>query len=128
MAYGSWQNSIPSGVRAFWLMNFCAANTRARLPWGLPLATATTRPASSAAALQERVSVAGKGQEPIFDKGGGSANRGAMPRQLRIGYPGAFYHVTARGDRREDIARDNADRAMWPAMLAEACRKTGWQD
>ena len=31
----------------------------------------------------------------------------AMPRQLRIEYPGAIYHVTSRGDRREDISHDD---------------------
>ena len=35
-----------------------------------------------------------------------------MVRQLGIQYPGALYHVTARGDRREDIVHDDADREM----------------
>ncbi len=43
-----------------------------------------------------------------------------MPRQLRIQYPGALYHITARGDRREDIVQDDADREMLLATLAEA--------
>jgi putative transposase len=30
-----------------------------------------------------------------------------MPRQLRIEYPGAIYHVMSRGDRREDIFKDD---------------------
>lgn len=50
-----------------------------------------------------------------------------MPRQLRIQYPGALYHVTARGDRREDIVHDDSDREMLLATLAEACQKTGWE-
>ena len=50
-----------------------------------------------------------------------------MPRQLRIQYPGALYHVTARGDRREDIVHDDGDREMLLATLAEACKKTGWE-
>ncbi|MFQ5676620.1 MAG: addiction module toxin RelE, partial [bacterium] len=29
-----------------------------------------------------------------------------MARPLRLEYPGALYHVTARGDRREDIYLD----------------------
>jgi hypothetical protein len=29
-----------------------------------------------------------------------------MPRQRRIEYPGAIYHVLSRGDRREDIFHD----------------------
>ncbi len=50
-----------------------------------------------------------------------------MPRQLRIQYPGALYHVTARGNRREDIVQDDEDREMLLATLAEACKKTGWE-
>ena len=33
-----------------------------------------------------------------------------MPRQVRIEFPGAVYHAMARGDRREDIVRDDGDR------------------
>ena len=33
-----------------------------------------------------------------------------MPRSLRIEYPGAYYHVMARGNRREAIFRDEEDR------------------
>jgi hypothetical protein len=29
-----------------------------------------------------------------------------MPRQLRIQYEGAVYHLMSRGDRREEIFRD----------------------
>jgi len=50
-----------------------------------------------------------------------------MPRQLRIQYPGAVYHVLARGDRREAIVHDDGDREMFVATLTEACKKTGWQ-
>jgi hypothetical protein len=31
-----------------------------------------------------------------------------MPRQLRIQYPGAMYHVMSRGTRRQDISRQQA--------------------
>ena len=48
-----------------------------------------------------------------------------MPRKLRIEYPGAIYHVINRGDRREDIFRDDADRTRFLETLGEACRKTG---
>ena len=34
-----------------------------------------------------------------------------MARALRLEYSGALYHVTSRGDRREDIYEDNIDRA-----------------
>ena len=50
-----------------------------------------------------------------------------MPRQVRIEFPGAHYHVMARGDRREDIYLDDGDREMFLATLAAACNKTGWR-
>jgi hypothetical protein len=50
-----------------------------------------------------------------------------MPRQLRIQYPGAIYHVLSRGDRREDIFLDDVDRQDFLKTLAEACQKTGFQ-
>jgi REP element-mobilizing transposase RayT len=50
-----------------------------------------------------------------------------MPRKLRVEYPGAIYHVMNRGDRREDIFKDDADRERFLATLAQACRKTEWQ-
>ena len=33
-----------------------------------------------------------------------------MARKLRVEYPGAIYHVLNRGDRREPIFQDNAER------------------
>jgi REP element-mobilizing transposase RayT len=50
-----------------------------------------------------------------------------MPRQLRIEYEGAIYHVMNRGDRREPIFHDDFDRKRFVATLGEACVKTGWQ-
>jgi len=50
-----------------------------------------------------------------------------MARQLRVEYPEAIYHVLSRGDRREDIFRDDRDRDLFLSTLAEACGKTGWQ-
>ena len=50
-----------------------------------------------------------------------------MPRQVRIEFPGAVYHVMARGDRREDIFYDQADREMFLSTLGEACGKHGWK-
>ena len=50
-----------------------------------------------------------------------------MPRQIRIEYPGAVYHVLSRGDRREPIFVDDGDCHDFIKTLAEACRKTGWQ-
>lgn len=43
-----------------------------------------------------------------------------MARPLRIEFPGAVYHVTARGDRREPIFTDDDDRACLIAILAQA--------
>jgi len=50
-----------------------------------------------------------------------------MPRQLRIQYPGAMYHLMSRGNRRDDIFLDDVDRHDFLKTLAEACQKTGWQ-
>jgi putative transposase len=43
-----------------------------------------------------------------------------MVRPLRIEYPGAVYHITSRGDRREPIAKDDLDRATFLSILAQA--------
>ena len=50
-----------------------------------------------------------------------------MARKLRVEYPGAVYHVMNRGDRREPIFRDHADRQWFVNTLGEACGKTGWR-
>jgi putative transposase len=42
-----------------------------------------------------------------------------MSRPLRIQFPGAVYHVTARGDRREPIFEDEHDRASLLTVLAQ---------
>jgi REP element-mobilizing transposase RayT len=41
--------------------------------------------------------------------------------------PGAIYHVMNRGDRREDIFKDDQDRERFLATLGEACAKTQWR-
>ncbi len=43
-----------------------------------------------------------------------------MSRPLRIEFPGAVYHVTSRGDRREPIYRDNEDRTAHLDVIAQA--------
>ncbi len=43
-----------------------------------------------------------------------------MSRPLRIEFPGAVYHVTSRGDRREAIYRDDADRRAQLEVIAQA--------
>ena len=39
-----------------------------------------------------------------------------------------MYHVTNRGDQREDIFRDGEDRQKSLSALGEACGKTEWQE
>lgn len=43
-----------------------------------------------------------------------------MSRPLRIEFPGAVYHVTARGDRREPIFENDSDRATLLQILGDA--------
>jgi putative transposase len=50
-----------------------------------------------------------------------------MPRSLRLEYPGGYYHVMARGNRRETIFHDDDDRRFFLATLSEACAMTGWR-
>ena len=48
-----------------------------------------------------------------------------MARQLRLEYPGAVYHVVNRGDRREEIFRNDPGRERFLSSLTEGCSKTG---
>jgi putative transposase len=43
-----------------------------------------------------------------------------MARPLRIEFPGAIYHVTSRGDRREAIFDDDVDRNVFLTTLGQA--------
>ena len=43
-----------------------------------------------------------------------------MSRPLRIEFPGAIYHITSRGDRREPIYRDDQDRLDQLTVLEQA--------
>ena len=52
---------------------------------------------------------------------------GLMPRQVRIEYEGAFYHVMARGHRRDLIFQDDADRETFLRILGVACEKSGFR-
>jgi putative transposase len=49
-----------------------------------------------------------------------------MARRLRIQYPGAIYHVMARGNARQDIVGDDADRRRLLAALEQSVRRSGW--
>ena len=46
-----------------------------------------------------------------------------MVRPLRIEYPGAVYHITSRGDRREPIAKDDIDRTAFLAIAGHALER-----
>ncbi|MFO0123854.1 MAG: transposase [Inhella sp.] len=46
-----------------------------------------------------------------------------MARPLRIEFPGAIYHLTSRGDRREAIFVDDEDRQLFLDVLAQGCRR-----
>ncbi len=50
-----------------------------------------------------------------------------MARKLRVEYPGAIYHVMNRGDRREPIFKDDADRQQFVETLGAACDRSGWR-
>ena len=43
-----------------------------------------------------------------------------MVRPLRIEFPGAIYHVTSRGDRRETIFEDDQDRHAFLTVVGQA--------
>lgn len=46
-----------------------------------------------------------------------------MSRPLRLEFPGALYHVTARGNRLAPIYRDENDRRAWIAIVRETCTR-----
>jgi REP-associated tyrosine transposase len=48
-----------------------------------------------------------------------------MTRPLRGEFPGAVYHVTACGDGREVIFREEADWRLWLALLEHAMERFG---
>ena len=49
-----------------------------------------------------------------------------MARKPRIEFAGAVYHVMSRGDRQNDIFRDDRDRDVFLDTLSEACQRQGW--
>ena len=63
----------------------------------------------------------------VLTTSGCFGNNFGMARKLRVEYPGAIYHVMNRGDRREEIFKDDLDREQFLATLGEVCVKTGWQ-
>src|SRR5713226_4502354 len=49
-----------------------------------------------------------------------------MARPLRVQYPGAVYHVMARGSHGQPIFADKHDRKRFLETLEESCQRTGW--
>jgi putative transposase len=49
-----------------------------------------------------------------------------MARPLRLEFAGALYHVTSRGDGRDDIFLSDADRLAWLATLGQVCTRFNW--
>lgn len=49
-----------------------------------------------------------------------------MARPLRIEFPGAVYHVTSRGNARQDIVADDHDRSQFLSLLAHVVDRYGW--
>ena len=49
-----------------------------------------------------------------------------MSRPLRLELSGGLYHVTSRGDRREDIFLCDADRQRWLEILGKVCKRFNW--
>lgn len=50
-----------------------------------------------------------------------------MARPLRIEFPGAFYHITSRGDRREVIFEDDGDHNVFLELMQEVCERFHWR-
>ena len=48
-----------------------------------------------------------------------------MGRPLRIEYPGAFYHVTSRGNEQKDIFKSEADSEKFLTYLGSAAERYG---
>lgn len=46
-----------------------------------------------------------------------------MNRPLRIELDSSLYHVTARGDRRDQIYRTDSDRMTWLSLLGDTCAR-----
>jgi len=49
-----------------------------------------------------------------------------MARPLRIEFPNALYHVTSRGNRREDIYLEDNDRFNFLQILTLVCERYNW--
>ena len=50
-----------------------------------------------------------------------------MARPLRLEFAGALYHLTARGDARAEIYRDDTDRLLFLERLGRGIAQQGWR-
>lgn len=49
-----------------------------------------------------------------------------MTRPLRLEFPGAIYHITSRGNARENIFRGKIDRNTFLTILADTTARYNW--
>lgn len=49
-----------------------------------------------------------------------------MARPLRIEYPGAVYHITGRGNERQSVFLDDADRIAFLELVHQVCDRFNW--
>jgi len=49
-----------------------------------------------------------------------------MARPLRLEFAGALYHVTARGNRQEDIFEEDGDRIEFISVFQDVCDRYNW--
>jgi len=50
-----------------------------------------------------------------------------MSRPLRLEFSGGLYHITSRGNRREDIYVDDTDRTKWLDLFGQVCKRYNWK-
>lgn len=50
-----------------------------------------------------------------------------MARPLRIELAGGIFHVTSRGNRKEDIFEDDVDRQEWLSIMGRVCGRFNWR-
>ncbi len=53
-------------------------------------------------------------------------NNPLIARSLRVEYPGAVYHITSRGNARQDIFDDDPDRNLFLDTLAKVINRYNW--
>jgi putative transposase len=66
------------------------------------------------------------GTEPFEAGSSSSCNLDGMARPLRLEFAGALYHVSARGNERKPIVRNDDDRELWIASVDRVVSRCGW--